>query len=97
MLIKKSLFLDFAQVKQLYNLECADYPYSIEQHKAGKLLHEKSCRAAQRVFGIDISEEGIAFLKSLGYKDVFAEDVERLGKFKTEEKYDVVMDYGLQH
>lgn len=88
---KEELILKFCRGKTVLHLGCADYPYSIEQHNSGKLLHEKIHKVAQRTFGLDISQEGIAFLKSLCYEDVFVGNVERLGEVKAKGQYDVII------
>jgi len=88
---RERLILDFCKNKIVIHLGCVDYPYLIEQYKSGNLLHEKICKVAKKTFGVDLNKEGIDFLKSLGYQDLFVCSVEALSKISFEDKYEVIV------
>lgn len=88
---REKKILKLCKSKSVLHLGCADYPFSVEQHREGNLLHEKLFKIAKNVFGIDFSQEGIDFLKSLGYENLLVGNVEELDKLNLIEKYDVIV------
>lgn len=77
--------------KTVLHLGCADYPFSREQYEAGNLLHQKITDVAKYAVGVDISAEGIAFLSSLGYKNLLVGDAEKLEGLNINQQFDVVV------
>ena len=61
------------------HIGCVDHLTMIEaQRTKGLWLHEHLCATASRCIGLDVSEEGVRYVRNaLGYNDVFVCDVER--------------------
>jgi len=60
--------------KRVLHLGCADWPFTQEKFASGTLLHAKIAEVALHVAGSDLSHDGIAALRTLGFTDVFAHD-----------------------
>jgi len=88
---REEKILELCGNMSVLHLGCADYPYSIVQHKTGKLLHERLNKITKRLSGIDLDQDGINYLTSLGYGNLIKGDVEQLDKLKIRETFDVVV------
>lgn len=56
--------------KKIIHLGCVDHlPLVDSKIKSNTWLHSLLCEQSQRCLGIDINQEGIDYIKSLGYKD----------------------------
>jgi len=77
--------------KTVLHLGCADAGLTAGRLLAGHHLHAKLVATAKRVFGIDIDEKGIDFLRKHGFKDVFVGDVYHLDRVELPEKPDIIV------
>jgi 2-polyprenyl-3-methyl-5-hydroxy-6-metoxy-1,4-benzoquinol methylase len=77
--------------REVLHLGAADWPFTAEQHRAGRLLHGRIRGVAARVVGVDLSEEGVRYLQGLGYDDVVVGDVERIGELELGRRFDVIV------
>lgn len=79
--------------KKIIHLGCADHASVIKRKlKRNKWLHKKLCDAAQRCYGVDISQEGIEIIKGLGYTDVAALNIiEDTSEIIFSEKWDYML------
>jgi len=62
--------------KSVLHVGCSDFPLTEERIRSNNLLHVELCNSAKKTVGIDLSEKGIAILKSYGFEDVFVMDAE---------------------
>ena len=69
--------------KSILHVGCADWPITKQRLKDGTLLHLRLQRAAKELIGVDLSEEGIAVLRTHGVTDVEVMDVETIDLAKT--------------
>lgn len=83
--------MSLCKEKSVLHLGCADYPFSERQYKCGNLLHKKIAGVAKYILGLDNSAKGIAFLASLGYKNLLIGNVEKLGDLDINQQFDVVV------
>jgi 2-polyprenyl-3-methyl-5-hydroxy-6-metoxy-1,4-benzoquinol methylase len=88
---KDEKILELCKGKSVLHLGCADYPFGVEQYNARRLLHAKIHDVAKTLFGIDINQDGVHFLKSIGFSDVIVGDAEKLNNLDNMGKYDVVV------
>lgn len=88
---RETTIINLCVKKSVLHLGCADYPYHKERVANGTLLHEKLSKVSKRLFGIDNSPEGIAFLKGRGYDNLFLSDIEDMEEFKQDDKLDVIV------
>ncbi|QUL99339.1 MAG: glycosyltransferase [Candidatus Fermentithermobacillus carboniphilus] len=77
--------------KTVLHLGCADAGLTTDRFFAGHHLHAKLLSSARRVFGIDIDEKGIDFLRRHGVKDVYVGNVYHLDKVELPEKPDIIV------
>ena len=73
------------------HLGCAAWPLTEQQLEDGSLLHLALSKVSRRVYGIDLSEEGLSFLRKRGFKDLIRWDVEKLDELRVEEPVDVIV------
>jgi len=85
---------DIAAGKKVIHLGCVDHLPLVDQKIASntwlhKLLHDK----AERCLGIDINEEGISYMKNIGYKDALAHNMieDKPAQQILEEKWDYLI------
>jgi len=70
--------LDACRGKQVLHLGCADTPYTQLRLNDGTLLYTMIEDVAEAQYGVDLSAEGIEFLKRCGYQNLAVADVEHL-------------------
>lgn len=77
--------------REVLHLGAADWPFTAEQHREGRLLHTRIRSVAARVVGIDLSDAGVRYLRGLGYDDVLVGDVERIDELRLGRRFDVIV------
>jgi len=77
--------------KSVLHLGAADWPFTAEQDAEGRLLHRRIRDVAARVVGVDLSGEGVRYLRSRGYEDLVVGDVERIQELRLERQFDVIV------
>lgn len=75
---REGYILNCCQGKSVLHLGCAAWPFTKELFESRRLLHEKLEKVCASLAGIDISEEGVSFLKSRGVKNLFITNVSKL-------------------
>lgn len=66
--------------KRVLHVGCADFPAAAELISRGKWLHDKLTAVASQCYGIDNSEEELAYLRSeYGFDNIGYGDAENLG------------------
>jgi 2-polyprenyl-3-methyl-5-hydroxy-6-metoxy-1,4-benzoquinol methylase len=55
------------------------------------LLHVPVSKAARRAYGIDLSEEGLVFLRDRGFKDLIRWDVEKLDELRVDDLVEIIV------
>jgi len=78
LVIRDTFLLRFCWGKHVIHLGCADWPFTRNRYEAKQLLHQKLERVCAAIAGIDISEDGISFLRSRGIGDLFVGDASRI-------------------
>jgi 2-polyprenyl-3-methyl-5-hydroxy-6-metoxy-1,4-benzoquinol methylase len=73
------------------HLGCAAWPLTKQQLEDGSLLHLALSKVSRRVYGIDLDEQGLAFLRERGFKDLIRWDAEKLDELQVEEPADVIV------
>jgi len=86
-----AFIVEMCRNQRVMHLGCAAWPLTDQQLKDGTLLHSALCKVAKRVYGVDLSEEGIEFLRERGFKDLIRWDVEKLSEIAIEEPVDVIV------
>jgi len=85
--------LELCRNKTVLHLGFVDEGLLEERIERGEWLHEKLVRSAERVIGFDISAQGVARARQLGFLDCYVVDVERLDSAIEVPKlsYDVIL------
>jgi SAM-dependent methyltransferase len=65
------------------HLGCADEGYLYERHKRGELMHQKLATVSKELWGVDIDEKGIEYLRSQGFENLLVGDVCTLDRLQT--------------
>lgn len=73
------------------HLGCAAWPLTEQQLRDGTLLHEPISKVARRAYGVDLSEEGLEFLRARGFKDLIRWDVEKLDELQLDDPVEVII------
>jgi len=74
--------LDRCKDKKVLHLGCVDEGLAKERFQKGLLMHLKLMKVAKEVIGVDISKEGIKFLREQGINNIIYGDVEHLDSIK---------------
>lgn len=84
--------IEICQNKKILHLGCVDDPLTLQRINNGDLLHLKIMEVASAVTGIDISEEGISYLKQhLKIDNIIHGNVEMPDSLKFRQDFDVVV------
>lgn len=87
---REQQILDVARGKKILHLGCSDFPFT--RQPGEKLLHRRLAERTERgnLWGIDISDEGIAILEEMDFDHVFAGNAERLQAGLREQHFDLI-------
>ncbi|PKP61704.1 hypothetical protein CVT91_02235 [Candidatus Atribacteria bacterium HGW-Atribacteria-1] len=88
---KEKKIVSLCEGKSVLHLGCADYPFGKEQYRNGNLLHQKIANITDDLIGVDLSTEGIAWLASLGYKNLLVGNVEKLNELEIKRQFEVIV------
>ena len=79
--------------KRVLHLGCVDEGVLEERFAEGKLMHQELSRITKEVWGVDISESGITFLKSKGITNLFVGNVEKINELTElySKKFDIIV------
>lgn len=79
--IREDFLVSLCRGKKVLHVGCTDTPYTQAKFQGGLLLHEKIRRVAERVVGIDLDGEAIAWLQSQNIPDLYVADATKLAGF----------------
>jgi SAM-dependent methyltransferase len=83
--------LRIARGRDVLHVGCSDAPYFAERIASGAHLHVELSKVARRLVGVDISEEGVAFLQRAGFENVVCADVEHLERCGLAPIFDLIV------
>jgi hypothetical protein len=79
--IRDDFLVSLCRGKKVLHVGCTDTPYTQAKFQGGLLLHEKIRRVAEKVVGIDLDGEAVAWLQSRNIPDLYVADATRLAGF----------------
>lgn len=83
-----SLLADLTLNKKIIHLGCVDHLPLIQSKISNDTwLHSRLCKSSKRCLGIDINEEGVKFIKNLGYCDILHLDIIKEENEQIEKNY----------
>ena len=85
------LIKSLCEGKKVLHLGCTNWPYTQDAIEAGTLLHKDLAAVASDLYGFDYDQQGIDFLTSKGFGQLFQADVERLQDVNLNETFDVIV------
>jgi 2-polyprenyl-3-methyl-5-hydroxy-6-metoxy-1,4-benzoquinol methylase len=88
---RAAFILEMCKGRCVMHLGCAAWPLTEQQLRDNMLLHAPISKAARRAYGVDLSEEGLAFLRTRGFKDLICWDVEKLDELQVQDQVEVVV------
>lgn len=71
---RENFILEYCRGRRVLHIGCANWPFTPDLMNRDLLLHKKLGDVCTELAGIDLSEEGIAFLKKSGLKNLFTGD-----------------------
>jgi len=77
---RQELILAKCRGKRVLHLGCVDAGLLRERFEAGELMHQKLAGVAGELWGVDIDEEGISFLRGQGFDNLVTGDICELDK-----------------
>lgn len=90
---RQSFVISRCKGKKVLHLGCVDKGLLYERFSSGELLHQKLAEVSSELWGIDIDEDGISFLRSKGFNNLIVGDVCNLDKIPDlqEHIFDVIV------
>ena len=79
---RQNIILEHCTGKRVLHLGCVDAGLLQERFERGELLHQKLASVASELWGFDIDEEGISFLKEQGFDNLFSGDASEINHVK---------------
>ncbi len=68
----------YARGKSVVHLGCADTGFSQEKFKAGLFLHARLQEVTKKLWGVDIDQVGLDWMRSQGWQNLFQLDIEHM-------------------
>ncbi len=75
---RQDFVIHYATHKRVLHLGCADQGLSQAKLERGEFLHERLNAVCTSLWGIDIDDEGINWMRSHGWQNIFTSDLEDL-------------------
>lgn len=88
---REDAIVNYCDGKVVLHLGCADAPNTRQGLLKNMLLHQRISDVAKKVYGIDISEDGIRTLSEYGFENVICADLEELAENPFGVIFDVVV------
>ncbi|HUS93001.1 MAG TPA: methyltransferase domain-containing protein [Phycisphaerae bacterium] len=76
---RRDVVVDLCRSHRVLHVGCVDAGHLHERFRRGELLHQQLASVAMDLWGVDIDPEGISFLRSVGFANLFVGDACRLG------------------
>ena len=100
-LYREDYICQLVEKKKIIHIGCVDHiPLIVEKIKNDTWLHKLITEKATRCLGIDINEEGISYIKEIGYKDAICLNIisDKIPQNISEESWDIaIMGEILEH
>ncbi|MEZ4859686.1 MAG: methyltransferase domain-containing protein [Caldilineaceae bacterium] len=90
---RQDFLVDIARGQRVLHLGCVDTGLLHERFEQGQLLHQKLEKVAKELWGFDIDQEGIDFLRSRGFDKLLVGDVSYLHEYEElkKAKFDIIL------
>lgn len=88
---RKQYIADYCRGRKVLHVGCTDAGLSRERINAQTHLHLRLLTCAERVWGLDVDEEGLEILRSMGIKDLFHANAEQLADLPLDDKPDLIV------
>jgi 2-polyprenyl-3-methyl-5-hydroxy-6-metoxy-1,4-benzoquinol methylase len=77
--------------RKVLHLGCTDAPYTLQRGE--NLLHKQLAKVTKptQLWGLDVSEEGVRILRTMGFDQVIYGDVEQMGQNLRQEHFDIIL------
>jgi hypothetical protein len=72
---RQDTILARCQNKKVLHLGCVDEGYLHERFDRSELMHQRLAGVSKELWGVDINEEGIEYLRSVGFANLLAGDI----------------------
>lgn len=85
--------INISRGQRVLHLGCVDTGLLEERFQRGELLHQKLQAVATDLWGVDVNQEGIEFLQSKGFGQLFTSDVSDLHQIEAlrEQEFDLIL------
>jgi len=77
---RHAFIVDFCENKKALHIGCVDSGLLEERYNKNELLHQKLDKVSTLLYGIDIDDEGIEFLKNKGFENLYSMDISENNK-----------------
>jgi len=77
--------------RKILHLGCADAPYTLD--RGDRLLHKLLAEVtpAEKLWGVDLDEKGVGFLREMGFDKILHGDCESLAEELLAERFDIIL------
>ncbi len=72
---RQQLILAKCRDKRVLHLGCVDQGYLSERFARGELMHQRLANVSKELWGVDLDEEGIEFLRKRGFDNLLVGDI----------------------
>lgn len=79
------------QGKSVLHLGCTNYPYTKDSLANKDLLHFELEKISSELYGFDFDQKGIDILESIGTKNLYRADLEKLEEVPLDRTFDVIV------
>ncbi len=79
---RQEIILDRCRGKRVLHLGCVDEGYLGERFQRGELMHQRLATVSKELWGIDIHEKGIEYLRGKGFENLFVGDICAIDKIE---------------
>lgn len=77
--------------KKVLHLGCTDWPYTEIAIEAGTQLHFVLADLANELTGFDADKDGLDFLKTKGFENLYYANLEKLDEVELDETFDIII------
>jgi len=72
---RQQVILAKCKDKRVLHLGCVDQGYLSERFERGELMHQRLANVSKELWGVDIDEKGIEFLRKRGFRNLLVGDI----------------------
>lgn len=77
---RQAFVIEHSRGKNVLHLGCVDAGLMEDRQQRGLWLHDRVCKVAKSVWGVDVDEEGLQLMRSQGYPNLYNADIEHLDR-----------------